>query len=159
MDIIVRRADPRDIKRIAIINADVQQLHASGRPDQFRPASAEDLMAVVAQLVRGDSSMVWVAERADSVLAYAAVRVRETGPGPYLSARKWWELDQIGVDAAHRHSGLGRALVDRIQAEARAASVCALELVCWDFNHDALRTFSKLGFLPKLVRLELPLPE
>jgi GNAT superfamily N-acetyltransferase len=159
MDINVRRAEARDIERIAIINAEVQELHVSRRPDQFRPASAEDLLASVDQLVRGDSGLVWVAERGDRVLAYAVVSVRETGPGPHLNTRTWWELDAIGVDAAHRRSGLGRALVEQIQAEARAASVGALELVCWDFNHDALGAFSKLGFRPKLVRLELPLTE
>jgi GNAT superfamily N-acetyltransferase len=157
MDIVVRRAEAGDTARMAALSAEVQALHAGARPDHFRSASAEELMPHLEQLLRDGSSMVWVAERADSLLAVAVVRVRETVAGPYLHARTWWELEQLCVGPAHRSSGVGRALVERIQTDARAAAISSVELTCWSFNHEALLAFSKLGFRSKLVRLELVL--
>jgi ribosomal protein S18 acetylase RimI-like enzyme len=96
----------------------------------------------------------WVAEVGDEVAGYAVVRIRSNEAGPYLKARVWWEVDQIGVEAAQRERGVARALVDAIARDATEGGVASLELTTWAFNAEARAAFEKLGFVPKIVRLE-----
>ncbi len=91
----------------------------------------------------------------DGVLnGYLVGTVRTQASGPYVLARSWLELDQIGVAAESRRKGVGRALVAQALAFARTRAVDGVELSSWSFNEDAQRAFQKLGFSPKTVRFE-----
>jgi ribosomal protein S18 acetylase RimI-like enzyme len=90
-------------------------------------------------------------------LAGYVVRVAHERPaGLFCSARRWWEIDQIAVGGADRGSGVARALVQHVVAQAHAQGIVEIELTCWAFNQDAQAAFKKLGFVPKHVRFELP---
>jgi GNAT superfamily N-acetyltransferase len=69
----------------------------------------------------------------------------ELAQAPYLGARLWWEIDQIGVDPALRERGVARALVDTIARDAADAGVASLELTCWAFNAEARSAFESSG--------------
>jgi len=101
--------------------------------------------------------MLWVVEDVGKILAYAAVRVRQTEADPYRVARTWWEVDQLCVAESQRKRGVARSLMNAIGNEALRAGVSSLELACWSFNHDAQRAFVRLGFVPMVTRFELPL--
>lgn len=79
-----------------------------------------------------------------------------TSPAPVVNAREWWDLDQIGVTVSHRKRGICRALLLKVISEASAKKVREIELSSWAFNTTARRAFEKLGFVPKVVRYELP---
>jgi GNAT superfamily N-acetyltransferase len=154
MTLLVRAAEAADIERLVTLNRATQELHVEARRDIFHPVRSEDMVAWFTDLLANPSVRVWVAKD-DAVVGYAVVRVRETEASPFCPARTWWELDEIGVDAAHRRRGVARALVERIVAEARPAGLPALELNCWSFNLAAQQAFASLGFTPMTTRLEL----
>ena len=150
----VRWAVATDIAAMAALNDEVQRLHVAARPDHFVPTSSSAI-AEAMQRALGDSNLkFWVAELDARVAGYVVVRIRSSEAGPYLKARLWWELDQIGVDATLRGRGVARALVDTIAREAARAGIVSLELTCWSFNAEARAAFEKLGFAPKMVRME-----
>ena len=139
---------------MAALNEAVQELHASARPDHFVSTSRAALELELTRALGQSALKFWVAEVAAAIAGYAVVRVRSNEAGPYLEARLWWEIDQIGVDAALRERGVARALIEAIAQEAADAGVASLELTCWAFNAEAGAAFEKLGFVPKMVRLE-----
>jgi GNAT superfamily N-acetyltransferase len=54
----------------------------------------------------------------------------------------------------HRKRGVGRALITRAIAEARAEGIEKIEASAWCFNGDANEVFRRLGFVPKTMRFE-----
>lgn len=154
MTVKVRRAEASDVPAIAALNEEVQRLHVAARPDHFVSTSRTALEAELARAMGQSHLKLWVAEVAAAVAGYAVVRIRTSEAGPYLAARLWWEIDQIGVDSAFRERGVARALVGAIAREAELAGVASLELTCWAFNAEARAAFEKLGFVAKMVRME-----
>lgn len=88
------------------------------------------------------------------MLGYVSVLVRERPDNPFCPARTWWEIDQIGVRATHRGTGVGRALIEAVAATAAEHGIAELELCSWAFNESAHRAFERAGFVPKVIRFE-----
>jgi ribosomal protein S18 acetylase RimI-like enzyme len=154
MTVMVRPARTGDLPAMATLNEEVQRLHVAARPDQFVPTSSTAISQAMEKALGESSLRFWVAELDARVAGYAVVRVRSTEAGPYLEARLWWEIDQIGVAATLRERGVARALVETIAREAEGADISSLELTCWSFNAEARAAFEKLGFTPKTLRME-----
>lgn len=150
----MRRAEAGDIAAMAALNDDVQRLHVAARPDHFVPTSSSAISRAMERALGEANLKFWVAELDARVAGYAVVRARSSEAGPYLDARLWWEIDQIGVDSAVRERGVARALVDAITREAATAGIASLELTCWSFNTEARAAFERLGFTPKMLRME-----
>jgi len=152
---LIRLASSSDLKAVAELNAEVQQLHVASRPDQFKSPQLSELEQWFSQLLQNPAAKVWVADISSVPVAYAVILVREGQETPFSPARKWWNIDQLGVQAAHRRNGIARALIGKIISEARAHDVAELELSSWAFNQNAHAVFASLGFVPKVVRFEL----
>jgi GNAT superfamily N-acetyltransferase len=81
-----------------------------------------------------------VAVERDSVIGLAGL-VRSSPPErPHV---EW-----MWVDPDHRHRGVSRSLIDTMAHLGRRAGLSHLFLWVVEGNHDALRAFSRLGFLP-----------
>jgi GNAT superfamily N-acetyltransferase len=156
---LIRSAGPDDVEALAGLNAEVQEIHFASRPDQFKLAQASELAQWFAQLLQNPAAKLWVAEVDGGLVGYAVALVRESPESPFCRARKWWNIDQLGVQATHRRAGIGRALVRQVASEARSQGIRDLELSSWAFNHDAQVAFSAFGFVPKVIRFELRTPE
>ena len=89
------------------------------------------------------------------MVGYAVQLLRERPEAAVARGIRWWEIDMIGVAAAHRRSGAGKALIQAIVDDARQSGIESVELSSWAFNTDAHRAFEALGFVPKHVRFEL----
>lgn len=154
-DLTIRAATPNDSDLLAGLNAEVQQLHATHRPEDFKAANVGELALWFADLLKKRSVAVWIAEGASTPVGYALVMDHRTPETTFCKARRWWELDQLGVAAEHRRQGVGRALVRKVVAEAQSQGIPYVELQTWAFNQDAQAAFRQLGFTPKRVRYEL----
>lgn len=152
---VIRTVDSGDVAALAALNAEVQELHFASRPDEFKPALVSEIARWFVQLLQNPSARLWGAEVEGALVGYAVALLREKPENPFCPAKKWWEIDQMGVRAAYRRAGIGRALVEQVVAEARAGGIRGVELNSWAFNQDAHRAFTRLGFVPKAVRFEL----
>jgi GNAT superfamily N-acetyltransferase len=101
------------------------------------------------------AARLWGPEVDGALVGYVVALVREKPENPFCLARKWWDIDQMGVRAADRRTGIGRALVQQVVSEARARGIRDVELNSWAFNQDPHRAFTRMGFAPKTVRFEL----
>jgi GNAT superfamily N-acetyltransferase len=134
----------------------VQDLHVANRPDQFRPASVEEVAAWVHPLLSRARIHVWIAQFGDVAAGYVSAAFHERPATPFTAARRWCEMDQIGVDPAWRRRGVAGALIQTVVARARAEGVHQIETVCWSFNGEATVLLERTGFVPKFVRFEMP---
>jgi len=154
MSVLVRAAEPSDGPALVALIGVVQALHVAQRPETFRPISRPEIAAWLAEDTHDSASTIWVAEMDGAVCGYLRSVIRKQAENPFVYERTWLELDQLCVDPAQRRKRVAEALVAAATAYADAHGFRDVELSAWAFNHDAQRAFTKLGFVPKVVRFE-----
>ena len=68
-----------------------------------------------------------------------------------FNARPLINIHDIFVQASARGTGIGKLLLDRIEAQARSMNGCAITLEVREDNHRARRLYRKFGFEPAQV--------
>jgi N-acetylglutamate synthase-like GNAT family acetyltransferase len=129
VDLKIRDAEPRDAEAI------VGLLGQLGYPTE--PASVEARL----ERLRIVGDRVVVAERDDEVVGLAQLHV-----SPALEYdRPAAKLAALVVDVAHRAEGVGRALVEAMEAEARARRCELLFLTTAARREDAHEFYRRVG--------------
>ena len=154
MTIEVKRAGVEDAGVLAGLLDVVHRLHVEQRPDVFKPIPVDALQVWFEKTLSDPKISVWLAELGGQAVGYMMVMSHERAETLFCHARRWCELDQIAVLPGQRRSGVARALVEHALAAARAAGFEQFELQCWDFNGAARAAFARLGFTPRLSRME-----
>ncbi|MFN8494768.1 MAG: GNAT family N-acetyltransferase [Caldilineaceae bacterium] len=130
MPITVRQATPEDAGEIARLNATVDDLRAT--PEQ-----------IAAQITAcAGIETMFLAEVDGHVAGMVSLRLLPNicDPIPYA------ELTELFVEAAYRRLGVGRALVERIEQEAKQAGATQLVLVTAFKNSRAHAFYHVLGY-------------
>ena len=130
MSITVRQATPEDAGEIARLNATVDDLRAT--PEQ-----------IAAQITAcAGIETMFLAEVDGHVAGMVSLRLLPNicDPIPYA------ELTELFVEAAYRRLGVGRALVERIEQEAKRAGANQLVLVTAFKNSRAHAFYHALGY-------------
>jgi GNAT superfamily N-acetyltransferase len=108
---------------------------------QLRPNLPADYAGRIAAIVRGGAAMS-VAIRAERVVGLAVYRFFENS---HAGLRCY--VDDLVTDEAERSSGVGRALIDHLQALARARACRSLELESGSQRSSAHRFYFREGFV------------
>jgi N-acetylglutamate synthase-like GNAT family acetyltransferase len=98
-------------------------------------------------LVADPAVTVLVAERDGRVVGLASMHVM-----PLIERAPLARLSAIVVAADERRAGIGRALVERVESEARARGCERLELTSAERRADAHAFYRDLGFEPASQR-------
>ena len=157
MEPVVRYAAHEDLPRVNERRQQVSELHAAGRPDIFRPGFCEALQQHVYQLFDAPGFDVLVACVSETICGFAAVQYVDRPESAYLCARRFYHIEEFGVDDGFRRHGVGTALLRFCQAEAERRGFDRLELDVWSFNEDAQKFYEAVGFQAYRSHLELPL--
>lgn len=142
----IRLATEKDLPRVNELRAQVSELHAAARPDIFRPGFPQFLADFLYEIHADDSKHILVGEQAGEIVAFAVLAEIETPEKPHKPARRFLEVDELGVDESCRHQGLGRAFFEGIRAFAKERAFDRIELNMWEFNENALKFYEALGF-------------
>jgi predicted N-acetyltransferase YhbS len=94
-----------------------------------------------------DGALVLVAEEGGHIVGLASMHVM-----PLIEREPVARLSAIAVAASHRRAGVGRALMWRVESEARARGCERLELTSAQRRADAHAFYSSLGFEPASQR-------
>lgn len=108
---------------------------------QLTPALTEaTYSALLAEMVRHNYYQV-VAEASGEPVAVSGYWI-----GHKLYSGKYMEIDNFVVDEAHRSSGVGKQLLDWLEAEARREGCALLMLDAYVENFKAHRFYYRHGF-------------
>lgn len=128
--VTVRRAVPADAADIVRLNLAFNDLRTT-------------VDYIAAQLADASHvERVYVAEVDGRVVGLASLRLLPQA----LDTVPYAELSELFVEDAYRRGGVGRALVARIEAEARAAGAKELALLTAWRNTDAHAFYHALGY-------------
>lgn len=154
----IREVSAADAAAIAAINVVVQTLHANAHPTWFKPPDPEAFERTLRDRLARDDVVGFIAEDDDEAPIGYVLAVRRCRAETALTkGADIVELDQIGVLPACRHRGVGRALAAEVFNLARQAGAGRVELGVWEFNDEARRFFTSLGFSPLMRRMALEL--
>ena len=65
---------------------------------------------------------------------------------PYNKERRYFHIEEFGVDEMHRRKGIATAMMDFIKKDAKNRGFKRIELDMWEFNDDALAFYESAGF-------------
>jgi ribosomal protein S18 acetylase RimI-like enzyme len=149
----IRPARAGDVAALARLNAEIHAIHMAAVPDRYRQPTAAEVEEWFRAALADEAVAVLVAELDGAAAGYAVVR-RVDAPGHiFAPPRRIAEVDQLGVAAAARRRGVGRALMAAAEQEGRAWGAAAVGLSVVGFNRDALRFYQALGYETWLTRL------
>lgn len=155
MEVRVRRAEERDIPRIAGLLLQVAAVHAEGRPDLFKKGSRKYSDEQLSRILADEKTPVFVAvDDADAVLGYAFCMDATHPDDSLFTPVRTLYVDDICVDEKARGKGVGRGIYAFVRAWAKAEGYHNITLNVWSCNPTATRFYLSLGLTPYKVGME-----
>ncbi|MEW6186176.1 MAG: GNAT family N-acetyltransferase [Thermodesulfobacteriota bacterium] len=152
---MIRQAVPEDAAGIAVVNDVVQKIHAEAYPEVFKnPTDPQEVTTFFREKVQEKDNFVFVAYVGDQLIGYVWFAVEQRRENPFKFKREMVYIHQIAVSFNHRHKGIGRALMDKVEVFAREQGIRNIALDSWSFNHGAHRFFEKVGIGPYNIKME-----
>ena len=143
---MIRFAKPEDLARVNELRAQVHSVHAKGRPDVFYEESGPELKAYAETFLTEENKALIVAELDGTVCGFACVELMTKPASLTCRERDYYAVHEFGVDENLRRSGVGKALIAFIKADAKEKGYDRIELNMWEFNESALRFYESVGF-------------
>ncbi len=158
MVIVIREAVARDYEALCEIIDHVDQLHRDKLPGRFKATEgAVRSWDFILSAISAPDIGLFVAEIGNALAGFVHVIVRDTPEIPIFVRRRYAIVDGLAVRQEHRRSGIGRALMDRARAWAKAKGATSIELNVYAFNEPAQSFYRKLGYEILSHRMSKPL--
>ena len=94
----------------------------------------------------------------DSIICgFAIVEYIEKTQFPYNNSRKFYHIEEFGVDENVRRKGVATALVTFMKKDALRRGYKKIELDMWEFNDGALSFYEKVGFITYRRNMDMDL--
>ncbi|MCX7890223.1 MAG: GNAT family N-acetyltransferase [Rhodobacteraceae bacterium] len=144
--------------RLALLNRDLQALHAAMRPDIFRAAtSLSEIADQFAAALAGPAHFALLAVLEGQDAGYAFCELLETGGDAFTHARRRGLLHHIAVAPAFRRRGIATRLAGAAAERFRAMGATEWAATYWEFNAASAALLARMGLKPSLIRVEAPL--
>ena len=152
---MIRRAEEKDLKKIAVFEERLLALHHQERPDIFKEPIAfklEDLK----YLIDSKDILTFVYIEDDEVVAFISAEtfVRKH---PLLNTEKSCHINDLYVDEDHKRKGIATKLIDHLIEYCNSIDIETIELYVWSFNSEAIALYEKLGFKVRKYDMSLSL--
>ena len=159
MTLTIREASMQDYSRLCEMMDQVDDLHRRSLPHLFRkPSGAVREVDYIRSLLEDANTALFVADPGEQLAGFVHVYVRDTEPIPIRVQRRYAVIDDVGVRPEFQHRGIGRALMNKALDWALSRGAESVELSVYEFNHEAMAFYDKLGFQTLSRRMSKSLP-
>lgn len=149
---LIRRMEQKDFGAVHRLMEQLHGLHVQNRPDVYRdadPLSENEFSTLVE-----DTGKIGLVAELDGAVAGFCDAVMKQPQDPLLQPVKTAYLDDICVDEACRHRGVGKALMQAMEKAAREEGAETLSLTVWSFNRNAAVFYGAMGMSPRNIVME-----
>ena len=151
---LIRRAKNTDIPALADLLSQVLEVHHAGRPDIFKGGVRKYTDEELCDILKDESTPVFVAEEKGEVLGYAFCIFMKHENHNVLTDIKTLYIDDLCVDESLRGRGIGKELYDAALKLAKESGCYNLTLNVWSCNPSAMRFYEAQGLAPQKVCME-----
>ena len=137
-DIMVRKAEKRDLQAIVALLHQVDMVHHVIRPDLFKPYTTKYNEQELEVLLDDDSKPIFVYDDG-KVLGHAFCQITEVKDDKLLQDIKTLYIDDICVDEEARGNHVGTALYEYVRDYAKSIGCNNITLNVWEGNEPALQ--------------------
>ena len=147
MDFIIRPATQEDYAELGEIFATGDALHSEALPHVFRePDGPARSKRYISAVISDQNTALFVAESDGHIIGLVQAYIQKAPDIPLFVPRRYATIDNIAVLEEFRRSGVGQALVEKVERWAAGKKVSQIELNVWEFNAEAIAFYDKLGY-------------
>lgn len=154
MNYELRKACPRDIKRIIELLHQVNMVHHVIRPDLFKPYTTKYNEQELLSILDDDSKPIFVYDDGE-VKGYAFCQLSEVKDNLLLQDNKTLYIDDICVDEQARGQHVGKALYEYVRDYAQSIGCHNITLNVWEGNGPALSFYKNMGMKVQKTTMEI----
>jgi len=144
----IRKATSNDIASLVSLNNTVQRIHAEAHPHIFKyPTDPQEMGLFFSQHLDKENDIFLLAiDESEAAAGYVWAAVNCAPEDAFRFERRIMYINQMAVAPTHRHTGVGRMLMQRLEEYARELQIQRVDLDSWMFNKEAHTFFEKIGF-------------
>jgi len=147
MEISVRKATMDDYRALCGLFEEIDALHRAHLPHLFqKPGGPPREPDYYSGLIADENIALFVAEAGGGLVGAVHAMVRESPALPIFVPRRYAVVESIVVKSGFQNRGIGRALMEKMQAWAVAKGAAAIELNVYEFNQTAIAFYESLGY-------------
>ncbi len=154
MNYELRRACPKDIKRIIELLHQVNMVHHVIRPDLFKPYTTKYNEQELLSILDDDNKPIFVYDDGE-VKGYAFCQLSEVKDNLLLQDNKTLYIDDICVDEKARGQHVGKALYEYVRNYAQSIGCHNITLNVWEGNDPALSFYKNMGMKVQKTTMEI----
>lgn len=154
MNYELRRACPKDIKRIIELLHQVNMVHHVIRPDLFKPYTTKYNEQELLSILDDDNKPIFVYDDGE-VKGYAFCQLSEVKDNLLLQDNKTLYIDDICVDEQARGQHVGKALYEYVRDYAQSIGCHNITLNVWEGNDPALSFYKNMGMKVQKTTMEI----
>lgn len=153
-EIVIRRAEERDIPVISNLLLQVHKVHSDVRPDLFRKGSRKYTDDELAVILKDDRTPVFVALIGGQVAGYAFCIHQQHINDNNLTDIRTLYIDDLCVDENMRGRHIGTQLYDYVISYAKENKYYNVTLNVWADNKKALKFYESLDLKVQKIGME-----
>lgn len=160
-DMIIRKAEEKDLDQVLALLSDLLELHAKLRPDIFIPGTTKYTKEELLDIFSNDETPVFLAMNDDDeeMMGYVFCIIREQ---PFTTNMIQFEtlfIDDFGVVEKFRGQHIATKMFEFIKEEAKRRGCYDVTLNVWEGNDKARKFYDSMGMKVKETQLELILDD
>ena len=145
-NLVIRYAKREELEFVNKLREQVNEVHVKGRPDIFRADGWPLIESNIYTRFDEDSSGVIVADLDNEIVGFAVVQYISRPETSFGKARRFYHIEEFGVDENHRRKGIATSLINFAKEDAKKLGFERVELDMWEFNEGALAFYESVGF-------------
>ncbi len=153
-ELMIRRAQERDIPVIDKLLYEVLKVHSDVRPDLFKAGTKKYTDEEIKSILADDKTPVFVAEKDGEVAGYAFCVHQQYIDNNNMTDVKTLYIDDLCVDEAARGAHVGKALYEYVVAYAKSQGYYNVTLNVWADNVNAVKFYEKIGLKIQKIGME-----
>jgi ribosomal protein S18 acetylase RimI-like enzyme len=151
--VVLRRARESDLPACMEMFAELNDLQRSWRVFPPRAGQVRDMEHHYRAAIEDPDAVLLIAEDVGEVVGMAAGNVHRPST---MSDKLAVEVSSVYVRPSHRRRGLAKALTAEVARFARRRGVDRITLKTFAQNVEALETWRRMGFEPRMVQMTAP---
>ncbi len=153
-ELIIRRADLKDIPTIDKLLLEVHKVHSDARPDLFKVGARKYTDEQLKEIITNDKTPVFVADDDGTVVGYAFCIHKQFINDNNMTDIKTLYIDDLCVDENCRGKHVGTKLYEYVLNYAKENNYYNVTLNVWAANTNALAFYQKIGLQIQKIGME-----